>query len=41
MQSVGAEYIFDTDDDNIPVDEFYDLLSSATASSQVVLLSAL
>jgi len=28
----GAEFIFDTDDDNIPVDDFYSLLASSQAT---------
>lgn len=33
--SKGAEYIFDTDDDNIPLDDFYSLLLSSKASRLV------
>ena len=33
--SKGAEYIFDTDDDNIPIDDFFSLLVSSHASKKI------
>jgi len=33
--SKGAEFIFDTDDDNVPLDDFYSLLLSSNASKSI------